>query len=174
MDILKFVTDGETLVNAWLMDNKYGFKTMKNTTIYLSLANYLHAQVYYAELLKVMAIQGEEALSSFKKDHAMLENFLFSGTVDKYLKTFTSSDKILSDKLVLKKDKNFSIVLFKGLDIECEAVPELSPIIAEPLGLISWYKQNNKDIKLVTDMEELISFVKEFKVDVDMDVLNLN
>lgn len=174
MDILKFVTDGETFVNAWMMNEKYGFRVMKNTTIYLSLANYLHAQVYYSELLKIMALQGEEILNEFKKDHAMLENFLFNGDVDRYLKTFVSSDKIFSDKIVLRKDKSFSIVIFKGLDIECEAIPELSPIIAEPLGLVGWYKQNNDNIKLVTDMEELISFVKEFNFDVEMEVLGLN
>lgn len=174
MKILKFVTDGETFVNAWMMNEKYGFRVMKNTTIYLSLANYLHAQVYYSELLKIMALQGEEILNEFKKDHAMLENFLFNGDVDRYLKTFVSSDKIFSDKIVLRKDKSFSIVIFKGLDIECEAIPELSPIIAEPLGLVGWYKQNNDNIKLVTDMEELISFVKEFNFDVDMEVLGLN
>lgn len=174
MKILKFVTDGETFVNAWMMNEKYGFRVMKNTTIYLSLANYLHAQVYYSELLKIMALQGEEILNEFKKDHAMLENFLFNGDVDRYLKTFVSSDKIFSDKIVLRKDKSFSIVIFKGLDIECEAIPELSPIIAEPLGLVGWYKQNNDNIKLVTDMEELISFVKEFNFDVEMEVLGLN
>lgn len=173
MDILRFVTDGETFVNAWMINDNYGFRAVKNTTIYLSLSNYLHAQVYYSEVLKVMAIQGEEILNEFKKDHAVLENFLFNGDVDRYLKSFVSSDRVFSDKIVLRKDRNFSIILFKGLDIDCEAVPELSPIIAEPLGLVGWYKQNNENIKLVTDMEELISFIKEFNIDVDIEILGL-
>lgn len=168
-----FVTDGQSLVDCWMIDTKDGFRNFKNTNIYLSVSNLFYAQTYYAEVLKVVSIQGKDVLKDFEKDHVILDMLLFNDSLDNYLKKFIEDKRIFSDRIIIDEEQNLSIILYKGLDIDCDDIEELSPVITETIGLIGFYKQRNDNIDLFTSFDALISFVNEFNIECNLKIIRL-
>lgn len=173
-NIKQFVTDGQSIVDCWMITEKEGFRRFKNTDIHLSVSNLLYAQTYYAEVLKAIAVQGEDALKEFQEDYIVLDSFLFNGSLDRYLKEFITTRNVFSDRIVIDKEQNLAIVLFKGVDIDCDSIQEVSPVIAETLGLVGFFQQRNDNIELITSFDILNDFIKEFNIKCDLKFITLN
>lgn len=173
-NIRKVLIDGQTLIDLWADNNSLNFSSQKNTNIYISISNIMFARYYYSEILKAISINKVEILDDFIDKHTDIESILFNDYMDKFLEEFMYSNKIFSNRIVINKEYNLGIILFKNLNIECEDIKNLSTIIAETLGLIGFFKQRNDNIPFVTTMKEIKEFINIFNIDITYKFININ
>lgn len=156
----RILTDGQTIVDLWCKDY---FTSQKNVNIYISVSNLLFARYYYSEVLKRMSKLGVPAVNKFVSQHAVLDKYLYHDATDRYLNYFLKNRNIFSDRIVIDSVNNVGLILFKNLTINSGEM-NVSPMISETVGLISYLQSKNDHIPLVSIMPELKKFIMTFNI----------
>lgn len=165
LDISKLrevIVDGETLLNDWLSLEKE-----TDTLYFVSLSNFIYTRTLLGQTVEILEnrytkLQMEEYLQDF----ITIIKFLQDEDINKDLNQFAKDhDENYSNIFALKDKQGLYICIYKGFCLDHD-INDLAPVIEETIAYAHFRKSQNNEIPIWSIMEELISFIKELKLDI--------
>lgn len=162
-DVNKLIVDGETLLNEWV-----GLEDLDNTNLYVSFSNFILCIRLLAQSLKFLDKYPDKK-AEYVEAHQGIINIMTNDEILAAVADFADNDEpYLNNISVYGEDQNLNIVVYKGLVLEKAPGDEVDPTIDETVAYAEYKRQQNEPIPIFTMSENIIDFVNEFEIQVDI------